>query len=174
MSARGRVAADQSGQWTTPTHSGYYPVERLEPPRRTGRPAGRGRLSKAARPVKHIRPNPESFLPLSAAAFHVLVALADGEKHGYAILKDIRRRTADKVQVTAGSRYAVVKRLSDDELIEESEERPDAALDDERRRYYRITPLGRRVAQAEMRRMEDALALARTKKLYGRPARAED
>jgi DNA-binding PadR family transcriptional regulator len=124
--------------------------------------------------VKHIRPNPEAFLPLSAAAFHVLVALADGEKHGYAILKDIRRRTGDKVQVTAGSLYAVVKRLSDDELIEESEERPDAALDDERRRYYRITPLGRRVAQAEMRRMEDALALARTKKLFGRPARAED
>ena len=123
--------------------------------------------------MKTIRPDPDAFLPLSAGAFHVLIALADGEKHGYAILKDIRRRTSDKITVTAGSLYAVINRLSDDELIEESEERPDPALDDERRRYYRITALGRRVAAAEMRRMEETLSLARTRKL-GRPRRAGD
>ena len=120
------------------------------------------------------RPDPDSFLPLSAAAFYILVALADGDKHGYAVLKDIRKRTGGKVSLTAGALYAVVKRLSDDELIEESDERPDAELDDERRRYYRVTALGRRVAQAEIRRMQEAVALARTKKLFGRPARAED
>ena len=124
--------------------------------------------------MKASRPDPDSFLPLSAAAFYVLVALADGDKHGYAVLKDIRKRTGGKVSLTAGALYAVVKRLSDDELIEESDERPDAELDDERRRYYRVTALGRRVAQAEIRRMQEAVALARTKKLFGRPARAED
>ena len=122
--------------------------------------------------VKSARPDPESFLPLSAGAFDVLVALADGEKHGYAILKDIRRRTGGVTHLTAGALYAVIKRLSDEELIEESDERPDAALDDERRRYYRITSLGRSVARAEVRRMEVALTRARTKKLFGRPSRA--
>jgi DNA-binding PadR family transcriptional regulator len=120
------------------------------------------------------KPDPETYLPLSAGAFDVLVALADGEKHGYAILKDIRRRTDGKTHLTAGALYAVIKRLSDDELVEESDERPDPALDDERRRYYRITPLGRSVARAEMRRMEDALTLARAKKLFPRASRTGD
>jgi DNA-binding PadR family transcriptional regulator len=122
--------------------------------------------------MKVSKVEPESFLPLSAGAFDVLVALADGEKHGYAILKDVRRRAGGKAHITTGALYAVIKRLSDDALVEESEERPDPALDDERRRYYRLTPLGRRVAQAEVRRMEGALTLARARKLFGRPLRS--
>ena len=117
--------------------------------------------------------DPGEFLPLSPAAFHVLIALADGDKHGYAILKDIRRRTDGRVSLSAGTLYAVVRRLLEADLIEESEERPDPALDDERRNYYGITALGRRVAVAECRRMEEALSLARAKKVGVRISRAE-
>ena len=111
----------------------------------------------------------DDLLPLSPAAFHILVALADGEKHGYAILKDVRRR-AD-VKLSPGTLYAVINRLLEDDLIEESDQRPDAALDDERRHYYRLTSFGRDVAIAEARRMESALALARASKLVPRAAR---
>lgn len=116
--------------------------------------------------------NQQTFLPLSPAAFHILVALADGDKHGYAILKDVKRRTAGRFAMGAGTLYAVIKRLLDEALIDETDERPDPALDDERRRYYAITALGRKVAVAEMRRMEDALALARATKLGVRPVRS--
>jgi DNA-binding PadR family transcriptional regulator len=109
--------------------------------------------------------DPGPHLPLSPAMFHVLVALADGDKHGYAILKDVKRRTEDRVRLSAGTLYAVIKRLLDDELIVESDERPDPALDDERRHYYRLTPFGRQVAIAETERMEQALSLARAKRL---------
>ncbi len=95
--------------------------------------------------------------------FQVLVALADGEKHGYAVIKEIARRTDGKVRLRAGTLYAVIRRFVDDGLIQESAERPDPALDDERRRYYRITDRGRAVAMAEARRMTDTLAQARAK-----------
>ncbi len=114
----------------------------------------------------------DTFLPLTPAVFHVLVALAAGEKHGYAILKDVKRRSTGRVTLNVGTLYAVLKRLEQDGLIAESDERPDPALDDERRRYYRITREGAAVARAEVTRMEGAVAMARLANLVPRPSRA--
>ena len=91
----------------------------------------------------------ESYLPLTPALFHVLLALADGEKHGYVISKEIARRTNNEVKLSTGTLYGIIKRLLDDSMIEESAERPDFSLDDQRRRYYRLTKLGKAVAEAE-------------------------
>ena len=109
----------------------------------------------------------ESYLPLTPAVFHVLLALADGEKHGYVISKEIARRTNNEVRLSTGTLYGIIKRLLDDDLIEESAERPDFSLDDQRRRYYRLTKLGKAVAEAEAERMERVLALARSKHVLG-------
>lgn len=106
-------------------------------------------------------------LPLTPAMFQVLVALADGEKHGYAIIKEVARRSDGKVLLRAGTLYAVIKRFVADGLIEESAERPDPALDDERRRYYRLTERGRAVALGEMQRLAETLAQARAKLAVG-------
>lgn len=103
------------------------------------------------------------FLPLTPAEFQVLVALADGEKHGYAIIKEVARRTDGKVHIRTGTLYTVIKRFLSDGLIVESTARPDPALDDERRRYYRLTDRGRAVAVAEADRLTETLAQARTK-----------
>jgi len=100
--------------------------------------------------------------------FHVLLALADGEKHGYAILKEVRRRTGGKVRLSAGTLYAIVKRCLADGWIAESDERPDPALDDERRRYYHLTDFGRRAAVAEAERLREVLDMARDKNLLAR------
>ena len=108
---------------------------------------------------------PESWLPLTQPAFHVLLGLADGEKHGYAILKEIERRTDGRLRLNVSTLYGVLQRLEKGGLIAEAAERPDPALDDERRRYFRITELGRDVLRAELRRFEDALAMARAKEL---------
>jgi DNA-binding PadR family transcriptional regulator len=107
--------------------------------------------------------NPAIHLPLTPAMLQVLVALADGEKHGYAILKEVDRRTDGKVQLRAATLYTVLKRFVVDGLVAESAERPDAALDDERRRYYRLTDRGRAVAVAEAERMAEMLKHARMK-----------
>jgi DNA-binding PadR family transcriptional regulator len=107
--------------------------------------------------------DPAPFLPLTPAMFQVLIALADGEKHGYAIIKEVARRTGGKVKLRAGTLYTVIKRFAADGLIEECYERPDPALDDERRRYYRLSERGRAVAVAEARRLEETLAQARGK-----------
>lgn len=109
--------------------------------------------------------------PLSPAVFHVLVALAAGDKHGYAILKDIRRRSGGAVNLNVGTLYAVLKRLEQDGLIEETDDRPDPALDDERRRYYRITRDGHAVARGEVARLERAVAMARAVRLAPKPGR---
>jgi DNA-binding PadR family transcriptional regulator len=111
----------------------------------------------------------ESFLPLTPAMFHILLALADGDKHGYAILKEVARRTADKVKLSAGTLYGNLSRLESAGLIAESSRRPELVLDDERRRYYLLTELGREVAIAEAERMEAALSQARAKKLFRKP-----
>jgi DNA-binding PadR family transcriptional regulator len=100
--------------------------------------------------------------------FQVLIALADGEKHGYAIIKEVTRRTLGEVKLGAGTLYAIIRKFEGDGMVEESDERPDPALDDERRRYYRLTPFGREVAQAEAKRMEDALRMAQAKNLIPR------
>jgi DNA-binding PadR family transcriptional regulator len=117
------------------------------------------------------RSEPDPSRPLNPAVYHVLVALAAGEKHGYAILKDVERRSEGRVSLNIGTLYAALKRLEHDGLIAESGERPDPALDDERRRYYRITSRGQAVARAEVRRMESAVAMARAANLIPRPAR---
>jgi DNA-binding PadR family transcriptional regulator len=109
----------------------------------------------------------ESYLPLTPAVFHVLLALADGEKHGYIISKEIVRRTDGEVRLSAGTLYGIIKRLLDDRMIEESEDRPDFSLDDQRRRYYRLTKLGHAVAEAEADRMQRVLAMARAKHVLG-------
>jgi DNA-binding PadR family transcriptional regulator len=110
-----------------------------------------------------------SFLPLTPAMFHILLALADGEKHGYAILKEVARRTEDQVRLSAGTLYGNLARLESTGLIVESDERPAIGLDDERRRYYRLTDFGREVAIAEAERMDAALSQARAKKLFRKP-----
>ena len=109
----------------------------------------------------------DSYLPLTPALFHVLLALADGEKHGYVISKEIAWRTNNEVKLSTGTLYGIIKRLLDDALIEESAERPDFSLDDQRRRYYRLTKLGKAVAEAEAERLERVLALARAKHVLG-------
>jgi DNA-binding PadR family transcriptional regulator len=114
----------------------------------------------------------QSFLPLTPPTLHTLVALADGDKHGYAILKEVARRTDGQVRLSAGTLYAIIRRAEADGLMVETDERPDIAVDDERRRYYRLTPLGRRVAAAEIARLEAIVEMAREKKLVPRPRSA--
>ncbi len=107
---------------------------------------------------------PESFLPLKPHWFHVLLSLADQEQHGYGIMQEVLERTGGKVHLWPATLYGTLKRLIDEELIEESEERPAAELDDARRRYYKLTRLGRRVLAAESRRLEDLVRVIRAKK----------
>jgi DNA-binding PadR family transcriptional regulator len=106
-------------------------------------------------------PPPESFLPLPRDTFHILVSLADRDRHGYSVMKDVLERTNGALRLSPSSLYASIRRLLRKELIEELAERPDPTHDDERRRYYRLTPLGRAVAAAEARRLEQLLADAR-------------
>jgi DNA-binding PadR family transcriptional regulator len=101
-------------------------------------------------------------LPLTTAMFHVLLALAEDDRHGYAILKAIRERTAGAVDLSTGTLYTMIKRLLDDGLVVESRQRPAAAQDDERRRYYRLTDFGHRVLEAESRRLESMVTAARS------------
>ena len=107
----------------------------------------------------------ESQAPLTSAMFNVLLSLADGEKHGYAILKEVEEQTAAEVQLSTGTLYGIVKRLLAEGLIVESRNRPAASEDDQRRRYYRLTDTGRQVAVAEAVRMEKLIARARSKRL---------
>jgi len=102
----------------------------------------------------------DALLPLPATIFHMLLALGEGERHGYALKREILQRTGGKLNLGSGALYGSINKMLVQGLIEESEERPDAHLDDERRRYYRITPLGRRVAQAEAVRMRQLVRLA--------------
>jgi DNA-binding PadR family transcriptional regulator len=111
------------------------------------------------------------FLPLTPMVLHVLLALADGDKHGYAIIKEVRRRTSGEVELGASSLYAVLKRLLTDGLVIETDERPDPALDDERRRYYRLSRLGREVAVADLKRLESLVRQGRAKRLVPEPGR---
>lgn len=113
------------------------------------------------RPVASDEPDPLSFLPLPKDTFHILVSLADRERHGYSVMQDVAERTDGTLRLSPSTLYASIKRLLAQDLIEELDERPDPARDDERRRYYRLTRLGRRVAMAEARRLERLLADAR-------------
>ena len=108
--------------------------------------------------------NAEPFGPLTPAMFHVLLALAD-DLHGYAILKEVELRTGGKVRLSTGTLYGIIKRLLNDGLIAELRSRPAESQDDERRRYYRLTPQGRQVATAEAERMDEILSIARSRNL---------
>ncbi len=110
----------------------------------------------------------DSFIPLPTAVFHILVALADRERHGYSIMQDVTARTGGKVRLSAGTLYSAIRRMLEQGLIEELRNSPDPASDDDRRRYYRLTRLGRDVAVAEARRLTDMLSQARTTGLIPR------
>jgi len=97
--------------------------------------------------------------------FHILLALADKDRHGYEIMREVDERTDGKMRLGPGTLYGSIKRMLGDGLIEELDERPDPELDDERRRYYRLTDFGRRVAIAEAERLEKLVKSARSKKL---------
>ncbi|HXA51974.1 MAG TPA: PadR family transcriptional regulator, partial [Candidatus Acidoferrum sp.] len=93
-------------------------------------------------------PDPSTFLPLPPATFHILLAVADEDRHGYAIIQDVAARTGGELKLSAGTLYRSVQRMMEQGLIVEPRERPEPEYDDERRRYYRITPFGRKVAEA--------------------------
>jgi DNA-binding PadR family transcriptional regulator len=105
------------------------------------------------------------FQPLTPAVYHILLALADGEKHGYAIMKDVAAQTGGALTMGPGTLYGSIKRMLSAGLIQETGERPDPALDDERRRYYRLSGLGRKAVAAETRRLSSALKAARLKRV---------
>lgn len=113
--------------------------------------------------------DPASFLPLSPAVFHILLALAADERHGYAIMREVEQLSGGSVKMGPGTLYGSIKRMIDGGLIEESGERPDPALDDQRRRYYRLTHIGGLVARAEADRLSRLVTTARQRRLvtYG-------
>ena len=108
-----------------------------------------------------IAPRPETLLPLPTATYHILMAVADDERHGYAIIQEVEARTDGALRLSAGTLYRSIQRMLEQRLLVEVHERPAPELDDERRRYYRITPFGAAVAQAEVRRLAQLLRLAR-------------
>jgi len=107
-------------------------------------------------------PKPD-LLPLTPPVFHILLALADEERHGYGIMQDVARQTNDALQLGPGTLYGCLKRMLAAGLVEESDERPDLELDDERRRYYRMTALGRDTVRAEASRLAGAVSAAKAK-----------
>ncbi len=115
--------------------------------------------------MKNTGRDPERLLPLTPAVFHILLALVDGERHGYGIMQEIAARTDGKMRMGPGTLYGSIKRMMADGLIEESGQRPDPALDDERRRYYRLTDFGQRVVRAEAERLAQLVNVARSKRL---------
>ena len=106
-------------------------------------------------------PAPDDLLPLPPATFHILMALADEDRHGYAMIQEVAARTGGRLKLSAGTLYRSIQRMLEQGLIVEPRVRPSAKDDDERRRYYRLTPFGRRVAEAEMHRLSDLVRIAR-------------
>jgi DNA-binding PadR family transcriptional regulator len=115
---------------------------------------------------------PKPSLPLTPAAFNLLLSLTDGEKHGYAIMQTVTLRSGGEVRMGPGTLYGLIKRMLADGWIEELDERPDPTLDDERRRYYRLTGLGQRVAVAEAERLARLVSAARQQGLLVDKGRA--
>jgi DNA-binding PadR family transcriptional regulator len=113
-------------------------------------------------------PDPADFLPLTPAIAHILLALADRDRHGYGIMQEVERITDGAERMGPGTLYGTIKRMLASRLIEEADERPDPDLDDERRRYYRATALGRAVLEAETSRLAALLSAARAKRVRGR------
>jgi DNA-binding PadR family transcriptional regulator len=111
--------------------------------------------------MRNDHPDPASLLPLPPATFHILMALAEEDRHGYAVIQDVAVRTSGELNLSAGTLYRSIQRMLEQGLILETRERPSPELDDERRRYYRITPFGEMVARAEARRLTQLVRLAR-------------
>jgi len=109
------------------------------------------------------KPNPQRFIPLKAQWFQIMLSLAGGEQHGYGIMQEVLERTHGKVRLWPATLYGSIKRLIEAGLIEESDERPAPELDDARRRYYRLTALGRRVLDAECERLQELVRTIRVK-----------
>jgi DNA-binding PadR family transcriptional regulator len=116
--------------------------------------------------------DPRSFLPLTPFAFQVLLALADATRHGYGIIREVDERTGGLIKLRTGTLYTLLQRLLEEGLIEESDDRGHPDEDDERRRYYGVTTLGRAVLNAEARRMESLVGEARRKHVLGRSSKA--
>jgi len=119
-------------------------------------------------PIRRDQSDVDALLPLPTAVFHILVALADRDRHGYSIMQDVASRTDGKVRLSAGTLYSAVRRMLEQGLIEELRESPDPESADERRRYYGLTRFGRDVALAEARRVNDMLSHARATGLIPR------
>src|SRR5260370_41531187 len=113
--------------------------------------------------AKLIQNATDHLLPLSLPVFHMLLALSEGERHGYALKREILQRTRGKLNLGSGALYGSINKMLEEELIAESDERPDPHLDDERRRYYQITPFGLRVLQSEAVRLRHLVRLAESK-----------
>jgi DNA-binding PadR family transcriptional regulator len=111
---------------------------------------------------------PHNLLPLTPAVFNILLALTDGEKHGYAIMNEVEANTQGEVKMGPGTLYGSIKRMLEAALIEETDERPDPAMDDQRRRYYRLTGFGMRVVKAEAERLARQVAVAMLKQVLER------
>jgi DNA-binding PadR family transcriptional regulator len=124
---------------------------------------GEDTMTKQAKLIPPERPV-EEMLPLTPAVFHILLTLADGEAHGYAMMQEVTRRSGGTVRLGPGTLYGAISRLLQDGIIEESEERPDPKMDDTRRRYYRLTKLGARVLVTETERLADLVKAARSTK----------
>jgi len=110
---------------------------------------------------------PDDLLPLTPAVFHILLALADGEKHGYGIMQEVSAITKGGIKMGPGTLYGSIKRMLASGLIIETDERPDPALDDARRRYYKLTQFGESVVAAEARRLMNLVGVAQSKRLLG-------
>ena len=109
------------------------------------------------------KPDPKKFIPLKAQWFHIMLSLAGEEQHGYGIMQEVLERTHGRVRLWPATLYGSIKRLIEADLIEESDERPAPELDDTRRRYYRLTALGRRVLDAECERLQELVRTIRVK-----------
>jgi DNA-binding PadR family transcriptional regulator len=109
------------------------------------------------------KPNAQQFIPLKAQWFQIMLSLAGGEQHGYGIMQEVLERTHGKLRLWPATLYGSIKRLIEADLIEESDERPTPELDDARRRYYRLTKLGRRVLDAECERLQELVRTIRVK-----------
>jgi DNA-binding PadR family transcriptional regulator len=118
--------------------------------------------------VTETKRRPQDNLPLTPAVLHILLALADGSKHGYGIMKEVEAITEGRVKMGPGTLYGSIKRMLASGLVEETDERPDPDLDDERRRYYCLTGFGGRVLAAEVDRLSTLVRAAQAKRLQGR------
>lgn len=112
-------------------------------------------------------PHPEDLLPLTPAVLHILLALSDGEKHGYAIMQEVEDMTDGNLTMGPGTLYGTIKRMLKAKLIEETNDRPDPEMDDKRRRYYRVTGFGQQVVAAEAHRLATLVNIAQSKQVFG-------